>query len=283
REDKSNASVDIPRNRVRHELLPYLEEHFNPGMRRVLVRSAALARSDDACLTRLARQAYEQLCGVDTPLSAELTGLAALDDAIASRVVRMMLHSAGRSLDVQALHVEQALRLARAGHTGQRIDVGGGYAVVRDARALTVLPPADAPTDFCVAARLPGTTQGPAGVLVARSAERPDSLKSGQPLVQWADADKLGGAVFLRTRRAGDSIHPLGAPGNKKLKDYFIDKKVAQRRRADWPLLCRAGEVLWAIGLGVSHSIAVDDTTKRVLRLEYRPAAAQRNTQRGED
>lgn len=283
REDASNASLEIPRNRVRHQLLPYLEQYFNPGVRQVLLRSAALLRSDDDYLHQLALQAYERLCGKETPWSAQLDGLTQLADPVATRVIRIMLCRAGRRQDVEALHVERALKLARAGHTGQRIDVGGGFIVVRDAHRLTVVPPQTARPGFCLRARLPGIVDGPSGVLsAALLAQPPDSPKIRDPLVQFVDADKAEGELYLRTRLPGDRIHPLGAPGNKKLKDYFIDKKVEQRKRADWPLLCRADEVLWAVGLCISQSVAADEKTKRVLRLEYRPDGTERNVKRGE-
>ncbi len=45
RDDASNRDRSIPRNRVRLELITYLEREFNPGLNRVLAREAALARA----------------------------------------------------------------------------------------------------------------------------------------------------------------------------------------------------------------------------------------------
>ena len=50
REDSSNADVSIPRNRIRHEVIPYLQSHFSPGVSGVLARDAALARQDEEFL-----------------------------------------------------------------------------------------------------------------------------------------------------------------------------------------------------------------------------------------
>ena len=46
REDASNADLAIPRNRIRHELFPLLDERFAPGIVDVLDREAAIARED---------------------------------------------------------------------------------------------------------------------------------------------------------------------------------------------------------------------------------------------
>ncbi len=48
REDASNRDVRFLRNRVRHVLLPLLEREFNPGIRRVLLRTAEVLRAEAA-------------------------------------------------------------------------------------------------------------------------------------------------------------------------------------------------------------------------------------------
>src|SRR5919107_3155876 len=47
RDDASNADVRIPRNRVRHELIPYLQREFSPGIAAILAREAGIARGDE--------------------------------------------------------------------------------------------------------------------------------------------------------------------------------------------------------------------------------------------
>ena len=56
REDPSNADLAHRRNRVRHELLPYLEERFNPRVREALARTAALL-ADEAAHVRAEAEA----------------------------------------------------------------------------------------------------------------------------------------------------------------------------------------------------------------------------------
>ena len=47
REDESNRDLSIPRNQVRHELLPLLSRDYSPGIIDVLAREAAIARQDE--------------------------------------------------------------------------------------------------------------------------------------------------------------------------------------------------------------------------------------------
>jgi tRNA(Ile)-lysidine synthase len=85
REDASNASLDYARNRIRHELLPYLEENYNPQIREAILRLSQVARWSDESARRIAREVLSRVCkrtsrGVEVRLD-EWSG----DDTFAAR------------------------------------------------------------------------------------------------------------------------------------------------------------------------------------------------------
>ena len=61
REDASNRDERIPRNRLRHTVLPWLERQWSPSIRAMLAQSAAILREEDALLDELARKAMKEL------------------------------------------------------------------------------------------------------------------------------------------------------------------------------------------------------------------------------
>ena len=85
REDSSNLDLSHTRNRVRHTLLPLLEQDFNPAIRQTLADLAELARAEDeywnnelsSLLPRLVRQGKPSHSG--RSLSGESQGVLALD------------------------------------------------------------------------------------------------------------------------------------------------------------------------------------------------------------
>jgi tRNA(Ile)-lysidine synthase len=128
REDPSNADTAHRRNRVRHELLPYLEERFNPGIRAALARTAGLLADEaahvraeaDALLAVAARDEGEALVLLRAPLAGAPT-------AVARATIRQALSRAGGLAQVGALHVERVLHLARAkAPSGRRLPLPGG-------------------------------------------------------------------------------------------------------------------------------------------------------------
>jgi tRNA(Ile)-lysidine synthase len=126
REDASNADVAIPRNRVRHELLPVIER-MAPGGLAALARSASLAADDEDFLEAAAIIAASDVVLVDGDgVQLNVAALARLAPAIARRVIRGAIERVSGSEvgRLTAAHIE-AVRNLDAGHldlAGVRID-----------------------------------------------------------------------------------------------------------------------------------------------------------------
>jgi tRNA(Ile)-lysidine synthase len=56
--------------------------------------------------------------------------------------------------------------------------------------------------------------------------------------------------------------------GMKKLKDYFIDRKIPVRLRGQIPLLVDSRSVIWVAGQVLSERVKITDKTTKVLRIE---------------
>ena len=86
------------------------------------------------------------------------------------------------------------------------------------------------------------------------------------------DADKAGELVEGRWE-SGDWIRPMGAPGRKKLQDWFTDHHIPADEKPFVPLYKSAADphhVLAVAGWCIDHSVRVTASTRRILRI--RPA-----------
>jgi tRNA(Ile)-lysidine synthase len=61
-EDSTNQDLNYARNRIRAELLPYLETHFNPQAEQALAQTAELLRADAEYLEIAAKELRLQTC-----------------------------------------------------------------------------------------------------------------------------------------------------------------------------------------------------------------------------
>lgn len=141
REDATNADVGVPRNRIRHELLPYLEREFSPGIVEVLAREAALARDDD---DRLEAEAIDlaasivlvitgdRLSGSTGPrvvaVEVDAAALRSLHPALASRVAQQALKHLAADRFVGFDHVWRLLAFVSEGRPGSALSLPGQQA-----------------------------------------------------------------------------------------------------------------------------------------------------------
>jgi tRNA(Ile)-lysidine synthase len=89
------------------------------------------------------------------------------------------------------------------------------------------------------------------------------------PNRQYFDLDSVRFPVEVRLRRPGDSFRPLGTKGSKKLKDYFIDKKVPRFLRDQAPILTSNGGIMWVMGRAIDERYKLRPDSNSALRVDY--------------
>ena len=75
----------------------------------------------------------------------------------------------------------------------------------------------------------------------------------------------------VRNRRPGDRFRPVGLGGQKKLQDFFVDRKVARERRDAVPLVVdEADRIVWVAGYGIDEAFQVTDAAQAVILLRLK-------------
>jgi tRNA(Ile)-lysidine synthase len=299
-DDESNADVAIPRNRIRAELMPLLEERFNPNVVEVLADEAEMARETWTWLQRIADEAAAQIVipedDENRVRSIDLEALHRLLLPIRRTVVWRVMSELAHGRPVGFAHVTSALRVAEAdGPTavdgpGQRVERIGSRLV------LTSRPPdavgrwtpemlANAGTGanrerpanlFWYPLSIPGEVLLPqvSCVMSAHAAgehERgtigPRAVVGNGPMAA-VRGDLCGEILAVRNRRPGDRFQPAGMQGTKKLQDFFVDRKVARQERDAVPLVVdEMDRIVWVAGYGIDEAFRVTDPAQHVLIL----------------
>lgn len=138
REDASNLDVAIPRNRIRHELLPVLEQvstQIGGGGIEAVSRFASYASEDEQYLEKTAITLAARLVlpdggpddGHDGERRVRLvrSELAAAPSPLARRVIRLAAAQVAPDRPWSAVHIEAVLRLARREQGGGALDLPG--------------------------------------------------------------------------------------------------------------------------------------------------------------
>ena len=252
--DETNACTDYDRNYIRHEILPVIYARF-AGAERAICRAA-----------QFAGQAYEQIiAGIDERAFAQ-KGRAVLlsEQYLTAPYIFAALRKLGQTENVYAAAIERVLTLQN-GKPCARASLGGGVIAAREYGAVAFYRAEDygEETDEIpfVLPENGGALQVRAGVTVERALTPRFPPEKG---ALYLDADKLPDGCVWRARKAGDRFTPYGG-GAKKLKEYFIDRKVPLRERNGVPLLCSGNEALVIAGYEISERVKVDETSKNIL------------------
>jgi tRNA(Ile)-lysidine synthase len=278
REDATNLDRTIPRNRIRHAVMPELRA-INAQADAALARAAEILRGDDEFLERLANAAFLRSVQVDgerETVTLDASEFAKLPVALARRVARYALETANPSRSY-GLEEADELRRAMADGTGGNlpelaVERFGANAVLVSRQAPRV-PPTPAVDPLELRLDVPGTVEAPRGAW-AMTAEgpipKPASIASDKDKVV-VDASGIGSQLIVRYRRPGDRLQPLGAPGRRKVQDVLVDRKVPRDDRDLLPIVTTvSGQIVWVAGEVLADPFRVTPLTRSVVVLTLR-------------
>ncbi len=272
RTDPTNAETEYTRNRVRHELIPTLE-NYNPGITRTLVNLGAIMTSVSGHLDRLVDEALPAVVmRMNIGQMALDSGiLRGYDEALRRSILRRVVSDLRPDLGSLAFqHVENLLGLIERDAVGAAVDLPGGAQARLDHGCLVITqgdgPHVIAPQELPV----PGGLRFAAAGLtlsceVVPADELPGSPDAAPQGVAYFDLDALDQPLVVRPRRQGDRFRPFGMEGTKTLKELFINEKISYSFRDEVPVLCDAEQILWVVGLRRAAVAPVTPETRRVL------------------
>lgn len=271
-EDPTNADPGLPRNRLRHRLLPALEAG-DPGTAERLARLAGKAqRAAGAVERRLGLAAHPVAGGI----SIERGLLESLPGPLRPFALAALHRRAGAPYPAGAAAREELLRQigerGRAGCDcggGWRWEVSGGLLVLRRRQERERVP------DFTYTLEIPGSLDIPelaVRVQVSRRPVEPWMFEGSLRRAGLALPLEEGESVMVRNRRPGDRLHPLGAGGSRRLKCVLVDRRVPRHHRDRLPLLCVGGRIAWVPGVTIDERfrLRAGDTTAWVAEVTTR-------------
>lgn len=264
REDASNASADILRNRVRHELLPLLRNRFQPALDRTILRLMDIVGADAEVASDAAR------AGLRLNTGSRLHRLSDWPVGLQRRVIQLQLqkHKIEASFDLI-----ESLR----GMPDQPVTVRPGLRVACDAagRILKVAATSDKFRRQRAVIRLAGAAGEFTFAGAAINWERLKATGVGLPVTvagqELFDAAKVGAKIVVRHWQPGDRFQPIGMSTAVKLQDWFTNQKVPRARRRQLIVATTAaGEIFWVEDQRIGERFKLTAATPRRLNWRWR-------------
>ncbi len=283
RTDSTNMDTAFLRNKIRHKLIPYLEKEYNPQIRNSLLRTSQILAGDDEFLETFLSSLLKNL---DIPLYTDryqypLVHLRNSPVALQRRLIRFFLeYVQGHLQQIEFSHIDKILDMIRHPEKESTIQLPGKYSVSVEKEFLIVKPKTIPLKEINKIYRLqiPSTTylkEWNMKICV-------ETLHTTSLLLQkimsgkissktvYLDFDKVTKPLTIRSWRPGDRFVPLGMKGQKKLQDFFMDRKIPIEDRHQIPILCDKSKILWIVGHQLSDLVKVDKSTRSLLLVEMR-------------
>ena len=284
-QDKTNLDTAYYRNRLRHELIPYLEK-YNPQVRKLLWRTAQTLAGDDEIIGQAVASAWKDCLGDQGPgyVFLHRSVLLKYGEGLQRRLVRQAIDRARPGLlDIDYDTVNRAVGFITSPCRSANLSLVGGLYLLLEKDRLwvvagdAVLPDFEwpqVPQDQQINLHIPGEVSLPNGWRLktepVRRADLPLSYHTNRDAFQaWLSSDCLHQPLTIRSRLPGDRFQPLGMAGRAvKLSDFMINAQLPRRARSAWPLVCSNKEIAWIPGQRISHQFRIVESTQQIVHIQ---------------
>ncbi len=263
REDATNNETKYIRNKIRHIVLPALEE-MNPNYRRSIIETIERLKETEAIV----------------------------EEAVHAKLAKIMNQTRGRIyFKIEELHKLKPIKaylyefFRGYGFRGSQIPaiisslyrqsgktfISATHRLVKDRNHLILTEISESITyKYDVDITDTQITLGDRTLLftqIKNSNEYKIPITSEKTAI---DFSKLQFPLIIRKWRIGDFFVPLGMKNAKKLSNFFIDQKLSILEKEEVWLLTSTNEIVWVIGQRLDDRYKITPSTKKILEIEIK-------------
>ncbi|MBI4549982.1 MAG: tRNA lysidine(34) synthetase TilS [Candidatus Omnitrophica bacterium] len=275
--DLSNQDPRFMRNRIRQRLIPDLERYYNPRIKNALANLAETVSLDLAFIEELMAKQYPKV------IKKKKEGLLILKkkkflqqpEALRFRVLQKAVRDLEPESELDYFHWDEFRRALEQSAGRYEIHLPNDVSVALERKEIILKKHAagEAPPfeyqlrlgDRVVVRELGLEFVAEAFEQRVYKVDRKDRTSG------IFDLEKIHFPLVIRNRREGDVFRPLGLHYPKKLKDFFIARKVPSYEKDRVPLFVSGNEIFWVYGIEISDPCKVTHKTRRFLKLSSRP------------
>jgi len=255
REDSSNSSLKYLRNKVRHELIPFLKK-INPEIEKTIhVEINRIRQVEQEFLAIVEKQKSAIVTKEKELLKIDIEMLIALENR--ELYLYEFLKPYGFSGDI-ICQISNGL----TSESGKQY-FSSTHRIIKDRSFLILSCRNENITQNYKIYRKSKKRQEPIPLQFKFKKITTDFKILKDNNCAMFDYDKLTFPLIIRKWKSGDFFHPFGMKGKKKLSDYFTDLKLSLYDKENIWLLCNANDdVVWVIGYRINEKYKITSKTK---------------------
>lgn len=266
REDKSNNDIKYLRNKIRHEILPVLQEinpdvirHIGDNLERIREAEQIFRKTIEQKRKKIIRSEKEKITipiGEIRKLNPQGTYLFEFLSPFGFNFSQV--NDLLKSLDKIS---------------GKKL-ISHTHILIKDRENLyiTPVPGQHGKPHFLKPVLLTESTKSitsPVRLKITQQKKDKTFRIDPDPSIAFLELHKLHFPLFLRKWQRGDYFYPFGQNHKKKLSDFFIDQKFSLLDKENTWLLVSGKEIVWIIGHRIDNRFRITSKTKEVLRIKW--------------
>lgn len=277
RQDKSNEDVIYARNRIRHCILPQMKQ-VNPAAERHIIELKEEMVEIKEFITQAQDLAVLRYTEVRDGVFHILQDCFIQEKKYIQNCVihEILSQCAQTTKDIERVHVE-AVRGLNESQVGKKIDLPYEMMAYRSYRGIEIfkkVQPKNEDQSYLgsVELAIEGTTKLPfwnatVTTRVFDYGGDPSQIPKNR-YTKWFDYDIIKKRLIARKRQPGDYIIINQEGGRKSVKKLFSDEKIPEKNRDNQILVMIEDECLWVVGVRISESGKVRESTKEILEIK---------------
>lgn len=260
-EDETNKDNEFSRNYIRNIIMPAFRKHFK-SVDKNIVNFAKVCKTDDEYInsqidlgTMIETEEF-----VKIPLTYFYQ-----PESVVNRILMKVLSKYAKQ-DIERKHLKMVREFAVEANNGNMINLPYKIKALKEYDYITIGTIKKKETTGEYQFRSGKLKIDGYGTIRSTSSKVLTEPKLHQHII---DADQLPPDAVWRFRQEGDMFAPLGLGGSKKLKEYFIDKKIPQRMRDSIPVLAVENQILIVANVEIADCLKVTEDTRRYYKINY--------------
>ena len=268
REDRTNTSLEIPRNYVRATVTPLLST-VNPKHLHAVSRAAKITRELMTTLRPQIETTRKRF--IKTSIKGDTLSIARamLLDYFSGLCALALQEAFEETFGIVLTYadIEAICQLAKR-QTGVHLMVNGNVCLTREREEIVAIQQYREISKSS-AVRIGVNETGQIGNVALNIRDMPRRTVSlgKSPLCEYIDAHAAGDSFTLRPWKAGDRFIPLGSTSHKKISDFLTDRKAPTTTKKNALVLCSQEHIVWVCGMQIDNRVRISRRTKHILEL----------------
>ncbi len=270
REDKTNTNPMFTRNKIRNELLPYLEANFSQSVTGTIRRAVSLINAADRHISQSLEDLIKDatIKNVKDRVEIRINALKTNSTFIQGEIVKKILSDNFELFTTTMNTIERILELCNS-QAGTIYEINSKYSVLRDRNSI-IFYKNDKIDEIDLIIEKVGNYKVGNFEIKLTKVKQNEVRFSPDALVEYFDSDLIPNFMQLKSWQQGDKFTPLGCDDEMKLSDFLINMKIPLIDKQNILLLKSKDEVIWVCGLRISNKFKVTDSTTNYLKAEFK-------------